>query len=113
MPDTKKAHGCDQITVAMIKICDNSIVDPLCMIFEKSLRTGIYPSSRQKAIIIPIHKKESRKSKKNYMPISLLPIVGKVYEKLLFDDIYGHLSANYLLSDNQSGFRPGDSTINP
>ena len=38
--DTKKAHGCDEISVSMIKICDSSIVDPLGMIFEKCLSTG-------------------------------------------------------------------------
>ena len=110
--DTKKAHGCDEISVSMIKICDSSIVDPLCMIFEKCLTTGLYPSSWKKANIIPIHKKEGRQSKKNYRPISLLPIFGKIFEKLLFDDIYEHLNANRLLSENQSGLRPGDSTVN-
>ena len=50
--DTKKAHGCDGIYVAMIKICDNSIVDPLCCIFERCLEPGIYPSQLKKANII-------------------------------------------------------------
>ena len=45
MLDTKKVPGCDQILVPMIKICGSFIVDPLCMIFEKCLRTGIYPPS--------------------------------------------------------------------
>ena len=112
MLDTKKAHGCDGISVSMIKICDSSIVDPLCMIFERSLATGLYPSLWKKANIIPIHKKDSRQTKKNYRPISLLPIFGKIFEKLLFDDMYEHLNANGLLSENQSGFRPGDSTVN-
>ena len=110
--DTKKAHGCDEISVSMIKICDSCIVEPLSMIFEKCLSTGLYPSSWKKANIIPIHKKQSRQSKKNYRPISLLPIFGKIFEKLLFDNTYEHLYANRLLSENQSGFRPGDSTVN-
>ena len=102
--DTKKAHGCDEISVSMIKICDSSIVDPLCMIFEKCLSTGLYPSSWKKANIIPIHKKESKQSKKNYRPISLLPIFGKIFERLLFDDIYEHLNANRLLVRISLGF---------
>ena len=48
----------------------------------------------------------------NYRPISLLPILGKIFEKLLFDKVYSHLCENGLLTQNQSGFRPGDSTIN-
>ena len=46
--DTKKAHGCDQTSSAMIKICDSSILDPLCMISEKYLGAGSYPSSWKK-----------------------------------------------------------------
>ena len=38
--------------------------------------------------------------------------MGKSFEKIIFDEIYEHLTANKLLSDKQSGFRPGDSTIN-
>ena len=110
--DSKKAHGCDDISIAMIKICDFSIVEPLYLFFEKCLETGIYPSIWKKANIVPIHKKESRQSKTNYRPISLLPIFGKIFEKLLFDTLYCHLCDNNLLTQNQSGFRPGDSTIN-
>ena len=61
---------------------------------------------------MPIHKKENRQLKKNYRPISLLPICGKIFGNLMFDAIYEHLCANQLLTPNQSGFRPGDSTVN-
>ena len=47
-----------------------------------------------------------------YRPISLLPICSKVFEKIIFDQMYLYLVTNNLLSANQSGFRPGDSTIN-
>ena len=110
--DTKKANGCDNISAFMIKACGSSIVEPLCQIFEECLETGIYPSTWKKANIVPIHKKGSRQCKNNYRPIYLLPILGKIFEKLLFDKIYSHLCENGLLTPNQSGFRPGDSTIN-
>ena len=70
------------------------------------------PRQHMKANIIPIHKKSSRQCKNNYRPISLLPNLGKIFEKLLFDKIYSHLCENGLLTPNQSKFRPGDSTIN-
>ena len=57
-------------------------------------------------------KKRADKLKKNCHPISLLPICGKIFEKILSDKIYNHLYDNKLLSPNQSGFRPGDSTVN-
>ena len=53
-----------------------------------------------------------RVDKNNYRPISLLPICGKIFKKLFFDCIYKHLTDNQLITPNQSGFRPGDSTIN-
>ena len=56
--------------------------------------------------------KRSRPFKTNYRPISLLPIFSKIFEKINFDGMYGFLHSNNLISDNQSGFRPGDSTIN-
>ena len=48
----------------------------------------------------------------NYRPISLLPICGKMLEKIVFDCLYNFLNNNNLISKDQSGFRPGDSTIN-
>ena len=48
----------------------------------------------------------------NYRPISLLPILSKVMEKLIFDSLYEHLTFHEMLNPSQSGFHPGDSTIN-
>ena len=110
--DPKKAGGSDSICVQMIKICDASIVEPLCLVFEKSLVTGAYPSAWKKANIVPIHKKGSRQNKINCRLISLLPTFGKIFEKVMFDEIYQHLSMNGFLAHQQSGFRAGDSTIN-
>ena len=110
--DPSKAHGCNNISIAMSKICDSTIVEPLCMIFEKCLETGQYPSIWKKANIIPVHKKNSRQCKNKYRPISWLPVFGKLFEKVLFDSMYKYLCANGLLTDHQSGFHLGDSTIN-
>ena len=110
--DTNKAHGCDGISAAMIKICDQSIVEPLFCNFEKCLETGLYPTQWKKANVIPVHKKGCKQNKCNYRPISLIPIFGKILEKLLFDVIYDHLCKNDLISLHQSGIRPRESTIN-
>ena len=61
---------------------------------------------------MPVHKKNEKNIKSNYRPISLLPIFGKVLEKLMYDSLYSHLVSCDLLNPNQSGFRPGDSTVN-
>ena len=96
----------------MLKICGLAVVEPLSLIYEKCLESGKYPSLWKKANVLPIHKKESRQLKKNYRPISMLPICGKLFEKLIFYEIYDHLVKNDLLTPNQSEFCPGDSTVN-
>ena len=60
----------------------------------------------------PFFKKGDKQLIKNYRPISLLPICGKILEKTIFKNLYSYLHANNLLTKNQSGFRPGESTTN-
>ena len=107
-----KAHGWDDISVRMIKMSDEALVVPLRLIFENCKNKGIFPQIWKQANVVPVHKKNSKQLKQNYRPISLLPIFGKFLEKLMFDSLCEHLDVNNLLNQNQSGFRPGDSTIN-
>ena len=72
----------------------------------------MYPTQWKKANVIPVHKNGCKQNKCHYRPISLIPIFGKVSEKLLFDVIYGHLSKHELISPHQPGFHPEESTIN-
>ena len=110
--NAKKAHGFDGISVALIKSCSWEIAYPLKLIFSKCLEMGIYPDKWKHANIQPVHKKNSRQVVSNYRPISLLPICGKIFEKLMFDSMYTFFQSQNLLSKNQSGFRPCDSTVN-
>ena len=110
--DSKKAHKCDDLSITMLNICDLTIVEPLSLIYEKCFESGKYPSLWKKANILPIHKTESCQLEKNYRLISMLPICAKLFEKLIFDKVYDHLVKNDLLTPKQSGFHPGDSTIN-
>ena len=59
-----------------------------------------------------MHKKNDKRLVNNYRPISLLPVFGKILEKIIFNKIYKFLSEEKLLNPNQSGFRPSDSCIN-
>ena len=49
---------------------------------------------------------------KNYLPVSLLPVYGEVFERLLYNNMFSFFSENDLISAKQSGFRPGDSCNN-
>ena len=66
----------------------------------------------EKGNIVPIHKKGDKQVLKNYRPILLLPIYGKVFERLIFNELLNFLLENNLISPNQSGFKPWDSCIN-
>ena len=107
-----KAHGHDDISVNMIKLCGESLILPLNLIFNNILRTAKFPKQWKRANVTPVHKKESKQLVKNYRPISLLPIFAKMFEKIIFKHLYNHLIQNELITSNQSGFRPGDSVTN-
>ena len=107
-----KAHGWDEISVRMIKLSDDAVVLPLKIIFTNCLRRGLFPEIWKHANVVPVHKKNEKNLKGNYRPISLLPIFGKILEKLVYDSLYTHLVSCEVLDPNQSAFRPGDSTVN-
>ena len=107
-----KAHGHDEISIRMIQLCGDSIILPLKIIFENALRTGCFPDSWKKGNIIPVHKKSSKQDVSNYRPISLLPIFGKIFEKIIYNNLYSYLLQNKILNNSQSGFRTGDSCVN-
>ena len=96
----------------MLIICDESIVPPFTHTFRNIVTKSMYPESWKFANITPVFKKGDKQQIKNYRPISLLPICGKLLEKIIFKHLYNFLVSNKLITMNQSGFRPGDSTVN-
>ena len=61
--------------------------------------------------IVPIHKKNGKRSLNNYRPVFLLPIRGKIFERTIFN-VFLFLENNNLLTTKKSGFRPNDSCVN-
>ena len=104
--DPNKAHGHDMLSIRMIKLCGNSICKPLSIIFNDCLNEGKFPHERIKVNAKPIHKKGN--SLKNCRPISLLPIYSKIFECLIYNNMFTFFTENNLISLNQSGFRPRD-----
>ena len=109
--DPNKSCGPDQLPAKIIKLSAIIIAEPLSDLFNKSFRSGIFPAMWKEANIHPIFKKKgSQSDPTNYRPISLLSTLSKVMEKIVFKNVYGHLSEHRLLSDKQSGYRPKHST---
>ena len=109
--NVNKVHGHDEISIRMMKICDSVITEPL--LFSKTVYTVEFFQILGKCLILyqPI-KKNDKRSVNNYRPVSLLPICGKVFERIIYNNVFLFLEDNKLLTPNQSGFRPNDSCIN-
>lgn len=92
---------------------------PLAELFSESLRTSVFPDCLKKALVLPIFKSGGlsleiidRYFPGNYRPISLLLTACQVFERIIFKHFFKYLNSTNLLTPLQSGFIPGDSTIN-
>ena len=68
---------------------------------------GAFQTNRK----FPTYKEDIKSDPNNYRPISILPIVSKIIEKVVFNQLYEYLISNNLLADSQHGFRPMHSTL--
>ena len=84
----------------MIKICGKSICKPLQLIFSQCIDTGSFPLEWKKANAVPVHKKGDKIFLNNYQPVPLLPICGKIFERLTFNEMFRFLIENNLISSN-------------
>ena len=71
---------------------------------------GYFPKKWKKANVVPIHNKNERSLIKNYRPVSLLPICGKIFERLILNNLYPYTFNNNFIDDPQSVYRCLDST---
>ena len=74
-----------------------------------SIRTSTFPTSWKKARVILFHKRDSTENPKKYRPISILPLLSKLWEKHVYNALYEFLTVNDLISTKQSGFRSNHS----
>ena len=107
---SKKSSGYDGISTKLLKQIIRSILIPLEHIFNLSLSSGCFPDLLKIAKVIPIYKKEDPSLVTNYRPISLLPCMSKILEKLVYKRLYSFLSQNKILNPAQFGFRKHFST---
>ena len=109
--NANKSYGPDGISPKFIKLAGNSLVKPLTKLYNLSLSSGKVPKLWKQANVVPLHKKDSKQVMGNYRPVSLLSILGKILERIVFKHVYNHFRDNFLLSVWQSGFLPGSSTV--
>lgn len=108
----KKSPGSDKITNTMIINLPNSALRTVMFIFNSMLRTGYFPSSWKQSEIVMIPKSGKDVTQaSSYRPISLLPVLSKIFERLLLKSLAPHVDSNSLIPNHQFGFRKKHSTI--
>ena len=105
-----KATGIDKISCKIIKIAAPAIADSLTYIFNQAITLSTFPDQWKVARVTPLYKSGQRNIPGNYRPISVLPAISKIMERILYNQIYNYLTTFGLLSNSQFGFRKSHST---
>ena len=87
------------------------LANGLSQMFNLCLSLGKFPEIWKMAKVTPIYKDGSRKEISNHRPISVFPVVSRLFEKLVHDQLYTYLNSNNLISSGQSGFRSFHSVL--
>jgi len=106
----KSSCGSDRLSNKLLKHIKNEIAKPLALIINQSLHTGIFPEMLKEAKVLPLFKKKENYLFDNYRPISLLPSMSKVLEKVMHKQLFEHFDNLNLLYKSQYGFRSKHST---
>ena len=96
-----KACGLDGISCRLLKEAAPVITTSLTYIINLSIRSGIFPDDWKIARVSPVFKEDIKSDPNNYRPISVLPIVSKLIERIVFNQLYSFLVENDLLADSQ------------
>ena len=94
----------------MLKLISNKISSSITLIINQTLTTGIFPDKLKIAKVVPIFKKDSWKEFQNYRPISALPVISKIFESVIHDQLNEYLMNNKLFCAQQYGFMKNAST---
>ena len=105
-----KSSGLKDIRSRILEVGSNVLAAPLTHIFNLSILCGEIPRSWKAATVTLLHKSGSHCDLNNFSLFSVLPVVMKIFECAIHKQLYDHLVKNKLLSQFQSGFRPGHST---
>ena len=108
--ENKNSSGHDGISNKLLKLIGHVLCKSLTLIINQMLTSGIFPDAFKTAKIIPIHKKGDSALLSNYRPISLLPTISKIFERIIYNQLYQYFSDNGLLAEQQYGFRSQHST---
>ena len=110
LPNSKLA-GLDRLDSKLLRMTASTVAPPICHIFNRCLTTGIFPSIWKEAKVVPLPKDtKSVFNETNSRPISILPVLSKIMEKLVHSQVQEYFVKNKLFTDSQHAYRAGHST---
>lgn len=101
--------GTDGITTSVLKDVSAAIASVLSYIIDKCIAKGVFPKDLKTSIVKPIHKKGDISLVGNYRPVALIPVLSKVFEKVISNRLYNYFESKGILAHNQYGFRKNKS----
>ena len=105
-----KSCGIHSLPIKILKSIHDIISPTLSIIVNSSFSNGIFPDILKQAKVTPIKKPGNSTNISNYRPISILPSISKIFEKIIHKQLYSYLEENNILFINQFGFRNKKST---
>ena len=109
--DISKSSGIDYISSRFIKDAFLAIVEIITHLFNVSINSGCFPTEWKIATVVPIPKNGDPTDINNLRPISILPLPGKLLEKIVHNQYMTYLEQHNILDEMQGGFRKNKSTI--
>jgi len=105
-----KAVGKDEISIDMIKTVSPFAIESITYLINESLKERKFPQAWKESIVRPLPKTTGPNCVENMRPISIVPTISKILEKLVINQMNDFINAHTLLPKLQSGFRKNHST---
>ena len=106
----RKATGPDKISAKLLQMVAPAIFPSLTALFNASLSQGCFSTEWKEANVTPVPKSGDRQIVNDYRPVSVIPVIAKVFESIVHHQLYGYLEEHGILKEEQAGFRPNRST---
>ena len=106
-----KSSGLAEANSRILKVAFKTLIPTLTNILNLSITTSEFPDAWKNATVVPIPKAGDKSKVGNYRPISLLPLPGKILEKIINTQVSNHLEQTEYFTERQHGFRTNRSTI--
>lgn len=102
--------GIDDITTSVLKTSAPCICEPLCYLINMSFEEGSFPNTLKTSIVKPLFKKGEKSDMSNYRPVTLIPIISKIFEKIMLKRLQDFATRYGILIKEQFGFRQNSTT---